>query len=184
MTEPKTNPGTPDSKRLARMAGRTGEELDALHPTRAAILEWAEKWIGECNPDEIWTLANSPHMRGDPSGISWCGGFTLAGLVQNVPACRAWSWQRSGFVLARGLPVVSSPEPGDIAIWRKVPPAGVSDTWHHAFVESTKDGFVESIDGNVLRAPREGVARCSRLVNYGASTGYKPTFYSIAGLLG
>lgn len=161
----------------------TGEALDALHPVRAALLEWAASRIGEQNPDDFWEICG-PHMKGDPGGTSWCGGFVLAGLVECVPACLSWRWQRgSGFVLARKLPVTAAPSPGDIAIWRKVPPAGEKDTWHHAFVEAFADGNVDSIDGNVLRAPKEGAARCHRSINYGPTSGYRPTFYSIEGLL-
>lgn len=160
---------------------------------RDRLIRWAEGFVGEVDPDEIWRLANSPHMTGNPGGISWCGGFTLAGLVQNIPKCADWTWARgAGFVLAKRLPVTSTPEPGDIVVWRKVPPGWVggvyssgstADTWHHAFYSHSAGTHLWTVDGNVLRSPKEGVAVCERVANYPPSSDYRPAFYSIRDLL-
>lgn len=181
--EQPTSPGTPDA---IASAGSTA---------RARVVAWAEARLGAADPDAIWRAANSPHMCGNPGGISWCGGFTLAGLVQNLPACRDWSWgtgKNTGFALPKKLPVTSAPMPGDVVIWRRVPPGyagkryssgSTTDTWHHAFFVRAEGTHIHTIDGNVLPAPSEGIDRCERVANYPVSSPYRPTFYSIAGLL-
>jgi len=74
------------------------------------------------------------------------------------------------------LRVVPFPDVGDIAVFRKG--ANGRDLWHHAIVRRPpENGRVETVDGNVLPAPREGVALRTRPVDSNV------TFYSIATLL-
>ena len=148
----------------------TGEAIDA----RARLVAWAASQIGERDPNEYYRVC-APQFadRGAEHSVSWCGIFALAGLHVIAPT-RAPMWATGkGFV--RDLRTVSLPEPGDIAVFRKG--ADGRDLWHHAIVERVERGRVYTIDGNVLPAPREGVARRDRPIDANA------TFYSIASLL-
>jgi hypothetical protein len=120
---------------------------------RQAVVNIALSQVGEQDPDKYWAEV-CPALKGNPSTISWCGGFALwclreAGLVN-------WNWiQGLGFteVVHNGyrLPKVKRPEPGDIAVYQ--------ENWHHAIVERVSaDGlYVWVINGNGMRSPKEGV---------------------------
>jgi len=148
----------------------TGEAIDA----RARLLAWAESQIGERDPNAYYRIC-APQFadKGAEHSVSWCGVFVLAGLHHVAPT-RAPMWKTGkGFVYElKGVPL---PEPGDIAVFRKG--ANGKDLWHHAIVERVEKGRVYTIDGNVLVAPREGVARRDRPVDSNVQ------FYSIATLL-
>lgn len=149
----------------------TGEAIDA----RARLVAWAAGEIGEQDPHKYYRVC-APQFadrKGTEHSISWCGIFCLAGLHEIAPT-RAPMWiTGKGFVF--DLRVTLLPEPGDIAVFRKG--ADGRDLWHHAIVERCEKGRVHTIDGNVLIAPREGVARRVRPIDGNV------TFYSIATLL-
>lgn len=155
------------------MSDETGEAIDA----RARLVAWAISQIGDRDPNEYYRVC-APQFAdgGHEHDTSWCGIFCLAGL-HAVGLCEwEWSTRRTepGFVWR--LRVTPFPDMGDIAVFRKG--ADGRDVWHHAIVEAppTK-GLVRTIDGNVLPAPREGVATRTRPVDSNV------TFYSIASLL-
>lgn len=148
----------------------TGEAIDA----RTALVEWAAGEIGERDPNVYYRVC-APQFadKGAEHSVSWCGIFCLAGLHAVAPT-RAPMWKTGkGFVFE--LRVVPFPERGDIAVFRKG--ADGRDIWHHAIVEHVASGRVYTIDGNVMPAPKEGVARRVRPIDSNV------TFYSIASLL-
>lgn len=144
----------------------TGEAIDA----RRRVLAVAETQLGDQDPDKYWSLV-CPELMGNPHKVAWCGGFALW-CLREAGLCE-WPWvvwkgpgTPSGF-LYRLLPT-RDPKPGDIAYFDHLQ--------HHAIVRSVSGGFVDTIDGNALPAPREGVVEKTHPV-----TGC--TFYSIASLI-
>lgn len=165
--EPVTNPGTPEAK---RRAAYTGEDLDAMHPSQARLIEWARSQVGPQDPDRYWDLV-CPELKGSPHDISWCGGFALSGWVTCLPGCRDWRWiPRKGFLIPHGVKtVVGIPAPGDIALWQWL---NGREVWHYAIVEDFRGGKVYSIDGNQGIRPQELVEPRTRTLDT------KPIFYS------
>lgn len=155
------------------MSDETGEAIDA----RARLVAWALSQVGDRDPNEYYRVACHEFAdRKLEHTKSWCGIFVLAGLH----ACGLCTWQWStrasepGFVFR--LRVTSFPDVGDVAVFRKG--ADGKDVWHHAIVQRPpENGRVDTVDGNVLFAPREGVAVKTRPVDSNV------TFYSIASLL-
>jgi hypothetical protein len=150
----------------------TGEAIDA----REAVVAWALSQVGDRDPNEYYrVVAHQFADKGAEHSVSWCGVFALAALR----ACGLcdWTWSsrasEPGFVWR--LPVVAFPEKGDIAVFRKG--ADGRDVWHHAIVKHVENGRADTVDGNVLPYPREGVAERTRPIDANV------TFYSIAGLL-
>lgn len=153
------------------MSDETGEAIDA----RARLVEWALGEVGEQNPHKYYRIC-APQFADKPGTertISWCGIFCLAGL-RTLNLCD-WEWVTGkGFVYR--LRYTAFADQGDIAVFRKG--ANGRDLWHHAIVaRPTKNGYVETVDGNVLISPREGVAERKRPLDSNV------TFYSIASLL-
>lgn len=153
-------------------SNETGEAIDA----RKRYVAWAESQIGERDPNVYYRVC-APQFadKGAEHSVSWCGVFCLAGLHETGLCTWEWSTRRTepGFVWR--LRVVPFPEHGDIAVFRKG--ADGRDVWHHAIVDHVENGRVYTVDGNVLIAPREGVASRVRPVDSNV------TFYSIASLL-
>lgn len=155
------------------MTEETGEALDA----RDRYVAWALSQLGERDPNEYFRICAKDFANKRLEHTkSWCGIFALAGL--RVCNFCDWEWSlrpsEPGFVYR--LPRVSFPEKGDIAVFQKG--ADGKDIWHHAIVKRAPEkGYVETIDGNVLLYPKEGVAERKRYIDSNAS------FYSIAGLL-
>jgi hypothetical protein len=149
--EQPTNPGTPDALAVA----------EARAARRAAIVAWAEARVGELDPLDVWRVVCPafayPAAR---STISWCGGFALLAWRSCLPACSAWVWRPSvGFVGPYGVHTVGLPEPGDIRV-SKYAENSAAVVWHYSIVVRVNgDGTVDTIDGNTMRAPREGVTR-------------------------
>lgn len=154
----------------------TGEAIDA----RARLVAWAAGEIGEQDPNKYYRVA-APQFAdgGHEHDTSWCGIFCLAGLHAIAPT-RAPIWQTGSGFAREHLRVVQLPEPGDIAVFRKGEDKNGRDLWHHAIVERLDRGVLHTIDGNVLRAPLEGVARKTRKLDDERGN---VTFYSIATLL-
>ncbi len=150
----------------------TGEAIDA----RQALVVWALAQLGEQDPNKYYR-ACAPQFadKSAEHSVSWCGVFCLAGL-RAVGLCD-WNWSsrasQPGFVWQ--LRIVTLPEPGDIAVFRKG--ADGKDIWHHAIVQRVENGRVYSVDGNVMRFPKEGVETRERPVDGNVR------FYSIAELL-
>lgn len=155
------------------MSDETGEAIDA----RARLVAWALSQVGERDPNEYFRVCAPDFAdKGLEHEKSWCGIFCLAGLRECGLCDWAWSTRRTepGFVWR--LRVVPFPDMGDVAVFRKG--ADGRDIWHHAIVEAPPvNGRVRTVDGNVLLAPREGVATRTRPVDSNV------TFYSIATLL-
>lgn len=134
---------------------------------RARVVSLAQGEIGIQDPDKYWHLV-CPALMGHAHDVAWCGGFALwclrtAGLVD-------WSWKiGSGFLEVKGLPRVSLPEPGDIGYLAK--------NAHHFVVVDCHDGVVDSVDGNHIPAPREGVGVATRPIRDVTA------FYSIRNLV-
>lgn len=160
----------------------TGEAIDA----RQRLLQWALAQTdgtggeAERDPRDYFRIA-APQFLADPAavhGVSWCGIFCLAGLIACgiLGADRHWVTGK-GFVNwedaagKRLLPMTRLPQaPGDIVVFG-------APGWHHAIVHSWGDGLVTTLDGNTLRAPREGcAARRRSLTAYG--------YFSLGRLLG
>lgn len=147
----------------------TGEAIDA----RARLVAWARGELGEQDPNKYYRSA-APQFadKGAEHSVSWCGVFVLAGLREC--GLTDWQWETGrGFVYR--LAKTADPQPGDVAVFQKG--ASGKDLWHHAIVASVDSGAVNTVDGNVLPAPREGVAERRRAIDSNA------TFYSIAQLL-
>ena len=143
----------------------TGEALDA----RARLLGWGLAQLGDQEPDRYYKVAAPQFLGSKPNQFSWCGVFCLAGLLENYIAPADWQWE-TGLGFVHRLTMHARPQaPGDIVVF--------PGKWHHAIVRSWGETRLCTIDGNVLRAPREGVAECERRISdaYG--------FYSIADLL-
>lgn len=154
------------------MTEETGEAIDA----RASLVRWALGELGPQDPNKYFRVACKDFAdRGLEHVKSWCGIFALAGLHAIGVCDWQWSTRKSepGFVWR--LRVVAVPEPGDIAVFRVG--ADGQDVWHHAIVQEVKAGRVYTIDGNVMRAPREGVETRERPIDSNV------TFYSIGSLL-
>lgn len=145
----------------------TGEAIDA----RAQIVAIAEAEIGLQDPDKYWQLV-CPQLMGNPHKVAWCGGFALWCLRQ--AGLTDWSWQvwsgpgtPSGF-LYHLLPT-RHPKPGDMAYFFA--------NQHHAIVKAYHGDSVDTIDGNSVPYPQEGVSVKTHLVK---DVG---CFYSIAQLI-
>lgn len=160
----------------------TGEAIDA----RQRLLQWALAQTdgtggeAERDPRDYYRIA-APQFLRDPAavhGVSWCGIFCLAGLIETgiLGPDRCWETGK-GFVNwedetgKKLLPMSKLPgAPGDIVVFG-------APGWHHAIVHSWGGGKVITIDGNTLRAPREGCAARERpLTAYG--------YFSLGRLLG
>lgn len=144
----------------------TGEAIDA----RARVLAIAEAELGQQDPDKYWRLV-CPALMGNPHKVAWCGGFALWCLRQ--AGFTDWDWlvyrgpgTPSGF-LFRLLPT-RDPKPGDIAYFDHLQ--------HHAIVRAVHGPYVDTIDGNAMASPLEGVVQKTHHI-----TGC--TFYSIASLI-
>lgn len=141
-------------------------------PTRLRIVEIARSYIGEQDPDRFWQVVQ-PALVGHPHSISWCGGFALA-VLHEAGVCD-WPWliwkgpgTNSGFLYR--LPITNEPELGDIAYFDK--------RQHHAIVANVHaSGAVDTIDGNTMPFPLEGVT----VRSYRPGPGMH--FYSIAPML-
>lgn len=157
--EQPTSPGTPDA--LAR-AGR-----------RDAIVAWAESFLtegppggramrGELDPvARVWPYVCPAFARPELRHTkSWCGGFALLAWKSCLPACAAWVWRDGvGFLGPYGVHTVALPEPGDVRV-SKYAEGSTDVVWHHSIVTRVLgDGRVETVDGNTLAFPREGVTR-------------------------
>lgn len=145
----------------------TGEALDA----RALVVSIAESQLGEQDPDRYWRLV-CPDLLGHPHTIAWCGGFALWCLWQ-AKLCQ-WEWTiwkgpgtDSGFLYR--LRHTADPQPGDIAYYSKGS--------HHAIVKRVVGPFIDTLDGNSMAYPLEGVtAHQRRFTDVTA-------FYSIGSLI-
>jgi hypothetical protein len=154
----------------------TGEALDA----RARLLAWATAQIGEQDPNTYFQAAAPQFGPAERHSIAWCGIFALAGLrATGIVDGPEWLWETGkGFLNRRdaagkllftrtGVPQA----PGDIML---LP----GPSWHHCIVHSWRDGMCNTLDGNTLPFPKEGVAARRRPI-LGAFG-----FYSLARLLG
>lgn len=159
----------------------TGEALDA----RARLVAWARGELGEQDPNKYFRVC-APDFIGREHEKAWCGVFCLAAL--HALELASWPWgtdpEAPGFVWR--LDRTREPLAGDIAVFR-FDELG-RELWHHAIVERTETmtvrtvrggpvRLVHTIDGNVLRAPLEGVAERVRPISENVM------FYSIARLL-
>ncbi len=113
----------------------------------------------ECEQDpQRYIRDAAPAFIGQaPNAKAWCGIFCLWVLRQVGLTTKTWI-DGKGFAYGY-LPIVKLPEPGDVAYH-----GGALS--HYCIVERVettpgKAAIVHTIDGNVLRAPREGVARRS-----------------------
>lgn len=147
----------------------TGEAIDA----RALVVTAAESQIGEQDPDKYWRQV-CPDLLGHPHTISWCGGFALWALHQ-AGLCD-WHWDiwkgpgtPSGFLYR--LRHTADPMPGDLAYFAR--------SQHHAVIARVLEHYVDTIDGNTLRFPREGVTGPNIRKRVEVTS-----FYSIAQLVG
>jgi hypothetical protein len=131
----------------------TGEELDAMHPLRARLLEFAAAQLGQQDPDRYWRKV-CPELCGAPHRISWCGGFYLYNLTEVIPRCASWTWTMMvGFLQRHPLAFTREPMPGDLAYFGK-------PLHHYAMVEIPLQGkAIHTIDGNQGKAPDELVKR-------------------------
>jgi hypothetical protein len=155
------------------MSDETGEAIDA----RGRLVGWALSQVGEQDPNQYYHVC-APQFadKGAEHSVSWCGVFCLTGLRMLGLCDWTWSSRASDPGFVSRLRVVAFPEKGDIAVFRKG--ADGRDVWHHAIVtRPPANGRVDTVDGNVLQAPREGVAPKTRPVDSNV------TFYSIAELL-
>jgi hypothetical protein len=149
-------------------AGLLAKNLLQKSDVRQKIVEIARSQLGPQNPDKYWAVVQ-PALMGNPTTISWCGGFALwalheAGIAQNV----MWKIGK-GFTEINGLPRTKNPQPGDIAYW--------DQPWqHHAIVASVHDGMVTTIDGN--QTPGESVQEKTRPLSSATA------FYSIQPWIG
>jgi hypothetical protein len=153
-------------------SGETGEAIDA----RRALVMWALGELGEQNPNKYYRVACKEFAdRQLEHSKSWCGIFCLAGL-HAIGVCD-WQWSTKptepGFVFR--LRRTTTPEPGDIVVFQRGEDG--SNVWHHAIVQDVRNGRIYTIDGNVLRFPKEGVATRDRPWDENAS------FFSIGSLL-
>lgn len=150
--EQPTSPGTPDALAAA----------DIRAARRNAIVAWCEARVGELDPvTAVWpTVCPAFATAASRHAIAWCGGFALLAWRSCLPACSAWVWRQGvGFVGPYGVRTVSLPEPGDIRV-SKYGDDGRAVLWHHAVVVRVLgDGRVETVDGNTMPYPREGVTR-------------------------
>ncbi len=154
----------------------SGEAIDA----RARLIEWALGEVGPQDPNKYYRIC-APQFadKGAEHSVSWCGIFYLAGLVENGLCAWQWSTRRSEPGIAWRLRKVAFPDVGDLVIFQKGADH-TRDLWHHAFVRRPPaNGLVDTVDGNVLIAPAEGVATRTRSI----LPTQEVTFYSIAGLL-
>lgn len=131
-------------------------------------------WSTEnADPKKYWDVV-CPALRENTTG--WCGAFALWCYVQEVPACKDWTWKPGvGFVFRYGMRIVSLPEPGDLVYWEYLNGRKID---HYAIVRDVKDGIVYSIDGNQGIAPRERVEERDRSIVH-----TKPVFFSIGAFL-
>lgn len=108
-------------------------ELGSAHVKGSAqVQRYCESALPTLTPAQIRQAAKS---------LEWCGIFTLFCLHEAGIALGVRWTLGGGFVLEHGLPLTSTPQPGDIAI-------RPSPFWHHAIVESLADGTLTTIDGN------------------------------------
>lgn len=137
-------------------------------PSREELIDLALADVGPYDPDRSWSLV-CPELKGRPTTISWCGGWVLEKL-HRAGLC-SWPW-----VVGRGflygpeglrLPIVESPELGDVAYFDK-------PLQHYAFVQRLTAGRLFTIDGN--QKPGESVALRERPAK-------GVVYYSIAPLL-
>jgi len=157
------------------VSDETGEAIDA----RARLVAWAEGEVGLQDPAKYYAICAPQFLGTKPNEKSWCGIFVLAGL-RTLELCD-WDWStrrtEPGFVYR--LRPIAFPDVGDIAVFQKSAD-GVRDLWHHAIVRRPPiGGLVDTVDGNVLWAPAEGVA----LKTHRIRSALGDRFYSIAGLL-
>lgn len=146
----------------------TGEAIDA----RRRVVDAAIAEIGFREPSKYWRTVCPDFLGQKPNAKAWCGIFALWCIRQALPEVD-WLWStrasEPGFVWR--LSHTALPEPGDVAVFGPT-------LWHHAIVEDCYGGNVYTIDGNVLPAPLEGVARRKRPILPATS------FHSIAKLIG
>jgi hypothetical protein len=140
----------------------TGEALDA----RARVVEIARGELGPQDPDKYWAVV-CPALVGHEHTIAWCGGFALWCLREAGLTDLSWVVGK-GFV--GHLRSTALPEPGDVAVFG-------APLWHHAIVTGFGDGHVETIDGNTMPFPLEGVTAKRHPITPAAA------FYSIASLI-
>lgn len=142
---------------------------------RAKVVRIARGELGPADPDKYWAVVQ-PKLMGNPTGISWCGGFALwalqqAGLAKDM-IWHIWKGEgsHSGFAETYKLPRTKDPKPGDIAYFDQ-------PFQHHAIVERNNgDGTVDTIDGN--QKPGESVGEKKRVPIKSATA-----FYSIENLV-
>lgn len=104
---------------------------------RARVVQIARSQLGQGDPDVYYRDA-APQFLGSRS-THWCGVFALWCLRRAALTDRTWVTGK-GFAYGY-LPIVSLPEPGDIAYYER--------NQHYAVVERVNgDGTVTTIDGN------------------------------------
>jgi hypothetical protein len=152
----------------------TGEAIDA----RARVVARARAELGDQDPNRYYELV-APAYVGHVHDKAWCGVFALWCLVSE--GLCSWEWEDGrGFVFR--LPMTDDPRPGDVAVFERNPVTG-KVVWHHAIVERVDResvvpaGSVETIAGNALPYPREGVAEERAPIDENVR------FYSIAKLM-
>ncbi len=136
---------------------------------RDEVVSIARACVGPQDPDRFWRVVR-PALMGQPTKISWCGGFALWAL--RVAGLCDWDWviwkggnSPSGFLYR--LPITIEPEPGDMAYYRHLS--------HHAIVAKVNGDNIETIDGN--QKPGESVQVRQK------TRAQVTAFYSIAPLL-
>jgi hypothetical protein len=134
--------------------------------TRSRVVAIARAELGEQDPQKYIRDAAPIYIGQPPNAKAWCGIFALWCYRKAGLTTKQWIDGR-GF--AHGyLPIVSLPEPGDLAYY--------SSGQHYAIVEHCADGYVYTIDGNAMKAPKEGVDTRRRWITDAAA------YYSIRNL--
>jgi hypothetical protein len=142
--------------------GVPAPERPSLAAARARVVRIATEELNggteaEQDPQRYIRDAAPQYIGQPPNAKAWCGIFALWCLRQAGLTTKLWA-DGKGFAYGY-LPIVRLPEPGDIAYHG----GALSHYCVVARVESVPGSraIVHTIDGNVLRAPREGVARRS-----------------------
>jgi hypothetical protein len=123
---------------------------------RARVVAIATAELGEQDPNKYYKDIAPMYLGTKPNEKAWCGVFVLwclgqAGLVP-------WKWVDGKGFLYR-LSIVDLPEPGDIAYFDRMQ--------HHALVTKAEGGKIYTIDGNSMKAPKEGVTENHHTISEG-----------------
>lgn len=136
---------------------------------RGQVVAIAKGELGLQPPHKYYATAAPMYMGTKPNEKSWCGVFALWCLREAGLTTAVWK-DGVGFVGPLGMPIVSLPQPGDIAYY--------SRNQHYAIVVAVNgDGTLTTVDGNSMQAPLEGVTE--KFVKITAVT----AFYSIRNLV-